>query len=263
MEKWTLESSIAQTKAMAEFVKAQNLKYKAEVEARTARANIPIAICTVERPENYLAQTLASLAIRRPIALVVGSPETGFLGQLDPSRYRFVVPSVEEYSEVAGLQTGYRASWNYARCLGVGEGQPRLLIFEDDVRFATGWEKRLATTVERIESKHADYALSLYYPYGRQDDGKGYFVYPERGFMGFQGMLFAGRSIAGFREYVRERHLQIKPGEHDLLLEGYAAREGIPIFATMPSLVQHTGVKTSIQTGGFHQSPCFEERVGS
>jgi hypothetical protein len=75
-------------------------------------------------------------------------------------------------------------------------------------------------------------------------------------------LLFAGRALAGFRGYLLERGVESWTWPYDLLLQGYAISEGIPILATMPSLVQHMGARTTGLSGHFHAAPSFAEEVG-
>jgi glycosyltransferase involved in cell wall biosynthesis len=224
---------------------------------------IPIAIMTAARPVSYIDRTLASLGPHRPVTLMVGTPEVTYLERHrgDP-RCRIVAPGPGEYSRVEGTGVWQHAAWNYWRCLGAHGGSRRLLILEDDVRCAIGWEERLGAIVRRIERDHRDYILSLYYPHRRVEGAAARFVdYPAGWFYGTQGVLFAGRARAEFRRYLREWGIEgwVKP--YDLLLGDYAAALEIPCFATMPSLVQHIGEVTTGQSAGFHRTECFDEVV--
>jgi glycosyltransferase involved in cell wall biosynthesis len=228
-------------------------------------ARIPIVIMTAPRAEPYLDRTLASLAPRRLITLMVGGPDAGYLRHYggDPL-IRIVVPSPGDYARVAGTAVHRHSAWNYWRCLGVGEGERRLLIFEDDVRFARGWEATLAATIGRVERHHADYVLSLYYPYpGEDDEGAGFVGYPKPKFYGTQGILFAGRALAGYRDYLRARGVEEWTIPYDWLLRDYTIERDIPLLAAMPSLVQHIGAVTTGQSDRFHTAPCFADDAGS
>lgn len=226
---------------------------------------IPIVIMTVARTEPYLDRTLASLATRRPVTLMVGSPEVGYLERYrnDPL-FQIVAPDPGEYARVEGSGVWWRAAWNYWRCLGANPGAPRLLVFEDDVKFTVGWEVLLAVTIEWIEREHADYVLSLYYPYQKMNvaDDAVYIAYEKEKFFGTQGVLFAGRALNGYREYLYERGVETWTQPYDWLLRDYAIAGDVPLLATMPSLVQHAGAVTTGQSDHFHTAGWFEEDIG-
>jgi hypothetical protein len=226
-------------------------------------SNIAITIMTVARPGDYLDRTLASLAPVRPITLMVGAPETGSLDRYRGNPFiKILSPSPEDFAFLEAEDVGRRAAWNYWRCLGEGAGESRLLIFEDDVIFAAGWEARIARIVEQIERSHADYVVSLYYPYPPEESPSGSIDYPKGKFYGTQGVLFAGRARAEFRKFLRDRGVERWTLPYDLLLQRYTIDADIPLFATMPSLVQHIGAVTTGQSGHFHTTNCFVDDLG-
>jgi hypothetical protein len=221
-----------------------------------------IIIMTVSRPGAYIDQTLASLSPDRSVTLVVGSPSADYLDRYRANPlFKIVAPGHEEYAFVEGSTVGRRAAWNYWRCLGAGANKSRRVIFEDDVIFAAGWEARTARTIEAIEQKHRDYVISLYYPYPLEESREGFIEYPCSKFYGTQGVLFGGRSAGEFRQYVDERGVKRWTLPYDLLLQRYTAEAGVPLFATVPSLVQHIGVVSTGQSDHFHTTTCFVEDV--
>jgi hypothetical protein len=221
-----------------------------------------IIIMTVSRPGGYIDQTLASLSPDRPVTLVVGSPSTDYLDWYrDNLNFKIVAPGHDEFAFLEGATVGRRAAWNYWRCLGAGANDLRRLIFEDDVIFAAGWEPRTARTIEAIEKDHRDYVISLYYPYPLEESREGFIEYPCSKFYGTQGVLFGGRSSREFREYLYERGVKRWTLPYDLLLQHFTAEAGVPLFATVPSLVQHIGVVSTGQSDHFHTTTCFVEDV--
>jgi hypothetical protein len=222
-----------------------------------------IIIMTVSRPGGYIDQTLESLAPDRAVTLMVGSPSADYLVRYQANPlFNIVAPSHEEFAFLERSTVGRRAAWNYCRCLGAAANHSRRAIFEDDVIFAAGWEARTARTVHAIEQNHRDYVISLYYPYPLEESSAGYIEYPCSKFYGTQGVFFGGRSAREFRDYLDERGVKCWTLPYDLLLQRYTAEAGIPLFATVPSLVQHIGVVSTGQSAHFHTTNCFVKDVG-
>jgi hypothetical protein len=221
-----------------------------------------IIIMTVSRPGSYIHQTMASLAPDREVTLMVGSPAADYLDQYRVNPLlKIMVPGDDDFAFLEDSTVGRRAAWNYWRCLGAGANNSRLVIFEDDVIFAVGWEARTRRTIERIEQNHRDYILSLYYPYPREESREGFIEYPLCKFYGTQGVLFGGRTASEFRVFLDERGVRRWTLPYDLLLQRYTTEAGVPLFATVPSLVQHIGVLTTGQSGHFHTTACFVDDV--
>jgi hypothetical protein len=218
---------------------------------------------TVRRPETYLQRALASMSLEQPVALLVGSPDTSYLAPLQSRPGLHVVaPSPVEYGAIAPLSTHQRAAWNYWRCLRHGLGNRYLLVLEDDVRCANGWEERLVLTVLTIAAIFPDFVLSLYFPYPRQSVGGAcYLPYPKKEFYGTQAILFAGRALPEFTAHLHEHGVRSCTAPYDLLLQDYVLRRDVPLFASAPSLVQHIGVVTTGLSAQFHTTPWFVEDI--
>jgi hypothetical protein len=221
-----------------------------------------VVVMTVEREGNYLDQTLAGLGPDTPATLMVGSPAVDYLAthRGDP-RLRVVVPTEREFDPWRDKGVHHRASWNYWRCVDLGRRDARLLVVEDDVRFALGWTGYLGQVVAEVERVAADYVLSLYSPYPLAGtDGRRFVPVEKRGFYGTQAVLFAGRAAGGFADYLREHGVDRLDRPYDLNLAEYALASGTELFATHPALVQHLGDRTT-GLGSFHTSPCFRDDV--
>ena len=222
-----------------------------------------IVVMTVARVGNYLPRTLESLGPDTPSTLMVGSTESGYLAPFrgDPGR-SVVVPSEEEYAPWSRIGLHHRASWNYWRCLEHGKAWRRLLVIEDDVVFARGWEDYLGRVIGEVEVRVRDYVLSLYSPYPVTNPGRRTFATVARGvFYGTQGVLFAGGAAAGFADYLRRHGVESFKTNYDLNLKAYTEVSGTPLFTTDPSLIQHIGERTT-GIGHYHTSPSFREDLG-
>jgi len=231
---------------------------------------VAVVITTVERGENYLDDTLASFFVShpvcadRPISLVVGSPQTNYLMRYQSHPSVEVIemgPALWEW--IKNNSVRHRATWNYYRCLTCqGRGKRGSLILEDDVNFALGWCKRLDRTITALERLYnSGFVLSLYDPWGYGcETSRLYVEYERENFFGTQGMYFPAETQDGFARYLKAHGVVANEGHYDHLLRDYALEEGLLIFASTPSLVQHMGTKTT-GLGSWHYAPNFVEDV--
>lgn len=230
---------------------------------------VDLVISTVCREENYLEATLESLALDQPIgvdhpvSLVVGSPVTT---HLDHHRSRPEVKVIEmgpnTWAWIRNSNVFHRASWNYYRCLTqCAEGTRGTLIFEDDVRFAHGWQPRLGCTLVALEERYgANFVLALYAPFDIASHGRLYAKYPRAKFFGTQGIYYTAKTRSGFAKYLKAHGLAANEDGYDHLLRDYLLKADVPLLATTPSLVQHVGIKTT-GLGVWHEAPGFVEDV--
>ena len=63
-----------------------------------------------------------------------------------------------------------------------------------------------------------------------------------------------------FTEFIRSNGVDCYRVPYDLLLKEYLATEHIPLFATIPSLVEHIGT-VSTGLGVFHKAGQFREVI--
>ncbi len=221
-------------------------------------ADIPITFVTVSRPEPYIHQALESLGQERRVALLVGSLDASYLDRYrDDPELRIVLPSPGEFRDWADRPHGERASWNFWRALVDARHQRRLLLCEDDVVFARGWRPFLTRVIAEIERNQSDYLLSLYWHEAFVEaTGSGRVTLDPGAYFGHQAVLYAGRALAEFPDYLRCHGMDNWVRPQDLNLARYASEAGIPIYTTQPSLVQHVG-RTSTGQGPFHQTATF------
>ena len=232
--------------------------------------DIDINVMTVSRPENYLMHTLNSLNpdwdpnhIFHKANLVYGSPERSYLDRYEGT-YEIIGFPQEEWDFIQDKDLRQRASWNYWRCLTQGiKHNNGVIVFEDDVKFAKGWRKRLEKTIDQIERLYAqDYVLSMYacYPFSGYRHGLLYENYSIPGFYGTQGMYFTEKTRLGYGEYIKQYGVDSYHTPYDLLLKEYLNKNHIKLFATTPSIVQHMGANTT-GLGHFHQATYYLEEL--
>ncbi len=232
---------------------------------------INLVISTVWREEDYIADTLASLSVERPISteqpvcLCVGSPVTKHI-----DRYRLqpgisiIEMGPNTWSWIKNNRLSHRAAWNHYRCLTQpAAGARGTLVLEDDVRFARGWYARFNATLTELEKHYgSDFVLALYAPWFFAVEGyrcgRLYVEYPPEKFYGIQGVYYTTKTCQGFAKYLKVHGVAAHKNIHDLLLGDYMRLSGLPLFATAPSLIQHMGRQSSI-TGPWHDAPGFIE----
>lgn len=232
--------------------------------------NINLTVSTVWRKDNYLDVTLSDLFIEYPpchdqtITLVVGSPQTEHLACY---RSRTGITIIEmgshAWSWIKDTDVRNRATWNYYRCLTQCDtGTRGSLIIEDDVKFARGWRQRLDTTLAALEAKFgSEFVLTIYDGYGwYPKESCWYAEYPLPPFAGTQGVYYPARVREGYAKYLRRHGVIANRDHYDYLLRDYLFQEKLPLFATVPSLVQHLG-KNTTGVGSWHEAPYFLEDV--
>lgn len=227
--------------------------------------NIDISIMTISRPENYLRDTLNSLNLENSkdgfisVNLVVGSTQLEYLEEWR-DKHTIVDFKEEEWDYIKEKDIRHRLSWNYQRCLSLNiKNNQGVLIFEDDVKFARGWKKRLEKTLNAIEVSHGDnYVLALYaaYSFFKYRTGGLFENYNIPGFYGLQGMYYPERHRKGWSEYLMDFGVRSYHTPADLLLKEYLSKNSVSLLATTPSLVQHMGRNTT-GVGSWHQAPAF------
>jgi hypothetical protein len=229
---------------------------------------IDFAIMTVARPTVYIHELIASLRSDLPIRLIVGAPAYGYLERYrsNPCREIIEVPA-EEWEYFQHCRVHHRACWNYWRSLTLGSRTPSckgLVVFEDDVIPARGWESRFHGTVNQIEAIYnGPFVLALYTALNISppSDAQTYYVrYPVPVFYGTQAMYYPEKVRIEFADYLKRHGVDSMRLPYDLLLRMYLWKERIPLFVTIPCLFQHVG-EISTGLGNFHKSRQFRGDV--
>jgi hypothetical protein len=157
----------------------------------------------------------------------------------------------------------HRATWNYHRCLTQCiTGERGSLVLEDDVKFARGWRVRLDMTLTALEYRYGPkFVLTIYDPWNcTPTESYLYAEYPRNDFTGTQGVYYPAQVRQEFAKYLKVKGVIGNKNHYDFLLRDFLVQEGIPLFTTVPSLIQHMGRKTT-GLGVWHQAPGFIEDV--
>jgi hypothetical protein len=231
---------------------------------------IDFAIMTVARPTDYIHDLIDSLRSDLPVRLIAGSPDYDYLGRYRGNPFREIIEvPAKGWEHFHNRRVHHRACWNYWRCLTLGPRTPSsegLLIFEDDVIPARGWEGRFYETVAQIEAAcKGPFVLALYSPIKlpTAPDSQTYYVpYPTSRFYGTQAMYYPEEVRAGFAAFMKLYGVNTMRHPYDILLRTYLLNTGIPLFAAKPCLVQHVG-EISTGLGKFHKTMQFHSEVMS
>lgn len=241
-------------------------------------AEISLAVMTVDRPQAYLHDTLPSLRREWTAGLPMlfpGSPASAFLERYRAKGFTIHETSEQDWEMIHLWNPHRKAMWNYWRCVSqaaVDKDGPCAgrLVFEDDVKFTTGWRGRFLKTLEELYAAHGPhFILSLYSPHDAVNQAwleteQLAVPYATAAFMGTQGVYFPEPVRRDFAEYLRIYGVDDNLMPYDCLLGNYCEQCQVPLFATVPSLVQHVGVQTTGLSGGQavgHTSPSFVEDV--
>lgn len=229
--------------------------------------SIDVVITTVPRPAEYVHDLVSSLS-PLPVHLVAGAVECDYLKRHEGNyRIRIVPPKPADWERIRTKGVHHRACWNYWRCLVTparASTRKGLLVLEDDVRPAQGWDSLLQLTIAEVEARigGAGYVLALYVPIRclpiSSIPAAHYTKYPVRRFFGTQAMYFPERVSRGFAQFLKSNGVDRFRRPYDLLLREFVLNTGLQLLATVPSLFQHVG-RVSTGLGGFHQSPYFRE----
>ena len=231
---------------------------------------INLAVSTVWRKENYLDATLNSLSVEypcrpeHPVSLVVGSPLTAHLTNYRSlSGIAIIEMGPYTWAWIKGNTLQHRATWNYHRCLTqCSLGERGSLVIEDDVKFARGWRMRLDRTLAALEDRFdSRFVLTIYDPYKcKPTESCLYADYPRKIFSGTQGVYYPARIRQDFAKHLKMNGVVGNTDHYDYILRRYLIEEDVPLFATVPSLIQHMGRNTT-GLGLWHEAPGFLEDV--
>ncbi len=234
---------------------------------------LAIAVVTAPRMEDYLATTLESIASTgvSKVTVFSGSPDYPQLLHRESAEVCVKLFDPDEPYSARWTILGVKARCAFAhrRALHLMcESDPawqELLILEDDVRLSQGWYSYVLPILKQLRNQHGDrWLLTLYriQEGTRQaylDGGRYFRIAPP--FWGTQGVIYP-RTLA--REIVRildERCLQQFILPVDDTIGQYCADQGVSMYATAPSLVQHVGRLTTGQSLEFHVASFFLESV--
>jgi len=224
---------------------------------------IDYVIMTVSRPRSYISNVLHGIPHDLPVRLIVGSPDVSYLAELDASALVDIVPpSSEEWIPVTEKHTWARAAWNYWRCLLLGPRSPNisgLVVFEDDILLARGWQRRLHDTIHCITNKHGSHFVLALYACDASiptNASQYYEPYQPESFFGTQAMYFPEAIRSELIPYLKDHGVDAFRAPYDLLIKEFIQQSGYHLFRCTPCLAQHIG-RITTGLGFFHEAASF------
>lgn len=209
--------------------------------------NYRLAIRTTRRPAPYLHMTLTSLLA------------TGWHDPIDiytDAHFPDVEWPLAHHDQFRFHRTQRRPSGQMANLIATLDacdaGQDVLLL-EDDVVFANGWQRVVQRVRDSLEGQ--SYVLSLWWCRVMAPCRPDLPIIqcPPEHFTGTVGILLQATYMAALRDHCAATQRR----EVDLAVGEFAGQHKIPIYIAQPSLLQHWGRTTSI--GSFYaQSPTFQ-----
>lgn len=230
---------------------------------------IPIAVCSVARPQPYLYATLTSLLASdwhgSPIHVCVGGSDHAYAKRYADRRVAIHPLTAAEWDAMKDTSLHARFNANYRRCLQHA-GDEGLVVLEDDVLVRPDWYRCLRLAIDEMRDHgRRDYVLALYHPANviRAPRGRYHQSYIASSFYGTQALYFAPGVAATVMD-----HLAATPTRTvDMALRNRLVKDQ-NLYATIRSLVQHIGYTTTGLAGHMHRAADFHvpwpaERIAS
>lgn len=162
----------------------------------------------------------------------------------------------------------FRITFNHLRALTLvgGGSDPFGLVCEDDLQFARGWDKRCLDTARALNLPMTVLSLCSAHDLGFFEPprcGAMQFKDPRR-FYGHQAMLWSKDAAKLCADQLRAK-MQIPWGstEPTWVIDGatrtFCAENGVPVWATNPSLVKHVGYTSAWESVNMIVTQRFEE----
>jgi predicted HAD superfamily Cof-like phosphohydrolase len=224
-------------------------------------ADVPIVMTTFDRKPPHVHDTLESLFARDPsvksVTLIVSESNADFLGPWATDE-RVVVQCLPPalVDQLKRRPAKARTAICTREALRVASGP--VIVLQDDLQFADRWYERTLEIVETIPNdlERSRSMVALYSPY----------PHPHQPISEYTKKDFYGNQAIYFGDLVR-KHCIWALGQSDTLPDDVAIRlamerDGVlHLFALNPSLVQHVGKVTTVESGWFHTSPTYQEPI--
>ena len=232
---------------------------------------VMISIFRTKEKENYIFSTLENMFRVFPedshFNILVGDDRASYLdrdrlenifGKANSARLHVWATSPEDASFLAAnLDIKRRAGWNYARAMRSYAGHRGLLLLEDDIM----WCKNAVEHINQWTAQDHPAVLSLYTRKNYLRLSKPILGHLVAMHMGNQTPRFEGTQALYMSSKVSHHlgdFMQIRLHEtaYDWNVDAFLRKYDILMGYAFPSLVQHTGLKSS-GLGCYHESDCF------
>ncbi len=238
------------------------------------------ALVTIPRKKDYLGQTIKKLEAtgffdrteNRPLHLVAACPDNSHLKpyRKDP---RFEIHLLTHGESVMWTQLGTKQRCAFGHYITMRRmlEQPwdELLVLEDDVMVAGGWQDYLEKVVPDIRyAAFSDgrWILSLYNfsVLGLKLSfmtGKRFEEIQSHNFWGTQGTLYPRSIVEELNSHILHNCLETTKQTIDVSIAAFAKESHVRLFTIVPSIIQHIGDETTGQSAHFHTATVFFDPV--
>jgi hypothetical protein len=222
-----------------------------------------IVMTTCDRQPAYVHRSLAALfaadAGVRSVHVLVGGGDAGFLGEwVSDHRVTPCLLSASQLDELRRSLPRARTRVVTRAALELAEGD--VVLLQDDVDFAPDWWRITLEALTWLDV--ATVVLALYSPHvhtRRVTAHAPIAVYPAVDFYGCQGLFMGRLARARIVGALRDAPAYDDNADDETIRTSLVRDPSIELFALVPSVVQHVGEVSAIQSR-FHRSPTFGRR---
>lgn len=230
--------------------------------------NLKFCICTVPRRKGYIHKTIESLGNTGffeakellPLRISVAHPDSTFLSRYEQRNDMMIWRQSPEEAVKIGydnLNVRQLSTWGHIRAMNMLLRTPSYFdygaILEDDVVFSRGWIPYLYQILEKlIANSRNRWILSLFQfkPHIRKAflAGKTYTEIPIWMFNGAPCFIYPKKILPLLIEYMMENGIRNFRQVNDFSVRDFAVKNKIPVYASVPCLIQHMGDETTGQS---------------
>lgn len=202
-----------------------------------------ICVMSCNRQNNYIDNLIYSFKSSSNNSLnifVDGSSEYLNKYNLD-DKIKINRQSDDEISLLKDTSVFQKMAINYKRCLNFGYSNTGILIVEDDIIFAQGWESRLSSYIKDIKNTHENFILSLFTTHTIFLESNKFYYKNEKEFGGV-AIYYTEGIKNDFIDYMNKYN---SPHAHNIILSKFIIEKHVPTYVTVPCLVEHCGTKST------------------
>lgn len=230
--------------------------------------NLKFGICTVPRARGYIHGTIESLEktgffkhpFFLPLHISVAHPDSSFMDRYAHRRDMVISKQSAHEALTLGydsLNTRQLSTWGHVRAMEMMLNSraewDMAAVLEDDVVFSKGWIPYLDRVLEKVVEKSGNrWILTLFQftPHIRDAAALGriFTDVPTNLFNGAPCFIYPRGILPSLIEYMMENSIRNFRNVNDFSVRDFASQNEIPIYATVPCLIQHVGDETTGQS---------------
>jgi hypothetical protein len=229
---------------------------ESELCLKVAKMKFDIRILTCDRVQkntravNYIHTTIVNFlsvggANDNPVSLYVSHPDAKYV-----ALYSDQFEIVHTDKELVGYDNFIRVCTEPSSC-------EFILILEDDLDFSSDFLDKISHWLTKYIYVFSNNIVTLYTPYAEINqclrEGKDLWQYPIDGFYGTQALLGTPMIMHECGEFIKK----VERLPWDMAIKEWLKATNRGLISTVPCLVQHIGVISSIHGQHMHTTPGF------